>query len=217
MLGNDVIDLLDPESFASTLHPRFDARVFSTQELTTLEQSANPNEQRWSLWAAKESAYKLLRRKEKIIFSPSKFCVHLDARGAGTVQYEKLVLPVRVSRASWFSNTGLSSALHAICTTPGLAPKAWIFATAESATLQQDCESSLTPSAAVRRLAAQVVARALALDPTLLCVRQEISRVPYFEYAGEKLPISLSLAHHGRFVAFACTRPQEALAYGRAA
>lgn len=219
MLGNDVVDLSDPESFASALHPRFDARVFSTQEIVALAQSANSNELRWSLWAAKESAYKLLCNNGKVIFSPSKFCVQLDAQTqrVGAVQYEKMTLPVRMLSVYSPADTETCIALHAVCTGSGQTADAWISGVVEIAALQQGGEPSLTPSAAVRRLAMQVAAREFDLDPTLLCVGRSDLKIPYFEYAGERLPISLSLAHHGRFVAFACTRPRAALTHGRAA
>ena len=32
MVGNDIVDLRDPESQADGLHPRFDARVFTAPE-----------------------------------------------------------------------------------------------------------------------------------------------------------------------------------------
>ena len=53
MLGNDVIDLADPET--SSRHPRFDARVFGATERALLARSEDAGRLRQVLWAAKEA------------------------------------------------------------------------------------------------------------------------------------------------------------------
>ena len=70
MLGNDVVDLADPEVRGGPAHPRFDARVFSPPERRALESESAPNRLRWTLWAAKEAAYKLaVKRDPNAIFA----------------------------------------------------------------------------------------------------------------------------------------------------
>ena len=69
MVGDDVVDLGDPE--ARAVHPRFDARVFGTAERALLAASREPECLRWVLWAAKEAAWKLAaKRGPRPIFSP---------------------------------------------------------------------------------------------------------------------------------------------------
>ena len=85
MIGNDVVDLLDPESLPETLHPRFDTRVFTAREREAI--AASPGDDaaraRWKLWAAKEAAYKLARkRRPATVFSPHRFAVEVDPTGA---------------------------------------------------------------------------------------------------------------------------------------
>ena len=65
LVGNDVVDLHDPQSQPEALHPRFDARVFSLGEREALGASSSPHSLRWSLWAAKESAYKLAKKLDE--------------------------------------------------------------------------------------------------------------------------------------------------------
>ena len=80
MLGNDVIDLRDPETWPGACHPRFDRRVFTPAECATIAASPRPAMTRWVHWAAKESAYKAARRQRPAtIFAPRRFGV--DARG----------------------------------------------------------------------------------------------------------------------------------------
>ncbi len=52
LVGNDVVDLHDPESSPEALHARFDARVFTTDERVLLSASDSMHELRWTLWAA---------------------------------------------------------------------------------------------------------------------------------------------------------------------
>ncbi len=59
MVGNDIVDLGDAETCNGPSHPGFDARVFAPVERRALAASPAPNRLRWSLWAAKEAAYKL--------------------------------------------------------------------------------------------------------------------------------------------------------------
>ncbi|MGH7818850.1 MAG: 4'-phosphopantetheinyl transferase superfamily protein, partial [Candidatus Binatia bacterium] len=74
MIGNDVIDLRDPETF--TEHPRFDERVFAPAERELLAAAGDARRLRWILWAAKESAYKLARKLDaRAVFSPPRFVV----------------------------------------------------------------------------------------------------------------------------------------------
>ncbi len=61
-IGNDVVDLSDPETRQQGLHPRFDERVFDPRERALLGDSDSPHVLRWAFWAAKESAYKALKR-----------------------------------------------------------------------------------------------------------------------------------------------------------
>ena len=62
MVGNDIVDLRDPQSRSESLHPRFDTRVFSERERRIIGEAADSERVRWKLWAAKEAAYKLMRK-----------------------------------------------------------------------------------------------------------------------------------------------------------
>ncbi|MGH7855988.1 MAG: 4'-phosphopantetheinyl transferase family protein, partial [Candidatus Binatia bacterium] len=81
MVGNDVIDLRDPETAPGSQHPRFDARVFAPAERALLGASTDARRLRWILWAAKEAAYKVARKIDaRAVFSPRRFVVDLAAR-----------------------------------------------------------------------------------------------------------------------------------------
>jgi len=80
MLGNDVVDLGDPESRAGARHARFDARAFDRTERALIATSPRGEHERWRLWAAKESAYKAARKEDPCtVFSPQRFAVRRAA------------------------------------------------------------------------------------------------------------------------------------------
>ena len=84
LVGNDVVDLHDSESRPGALHPRFDVRVFTPDEREALSAAAYPL--RWTLWAAKESAYKVAKKLDPTVrFLPRDFVVGQIAEGRALV------------------------------------------------------------------------------------------------------------------------------------
>ena len=203
MVGNDVVDLRDPDTDPSTLHPGFDTRVFCRSELESLELSRNPVCQRWSLWAAKEAAYKLVRKlRPQVVFSPSRFVVELasDAGGeseitTGSVTHEGVPYPVRVERRE--------GAIHAI-TRPLVASASRVvhgLRRLEPHELEaRDPEAAGTAARWLCRtsLAWPLLARVADLE-----VRRR-GRIPELWLRGARAAADLSLSHHGSLVAFAC-------------
>ena len=91
MLGNDVVDLLDPESAPESFRPRFDRRVYSPEERRAITRDRDPLARRWAHWAAKEAAYKLARQLDPtVVFSPIRFVVEFEERtGTGIRRSER--------------------------------------------------------------------------------------------------------------------------------
>ncbi|MBW2240476.1 MAG: 4-phosphopantetheinyl transferase family protein [Deltaproteobacteria bacterium] len=190
MIGNDVVDLGDPEVQASGRHPRWDARVFSSLELETLHASGAPDRLRWIFWTAKEAAYKVARKLDRrIVFSPPRFEVRLDATLRGHVHHPEGTFPVRVDEAK--------DRLHAIASDeePG-----------DSDLLEQvvawDGDVALAGKALRARVRRELATR-LELQAEDLEI-DRIGRIPVVLAAGRPVDVDLSLSHHGGFVAFAC-------------
>jgi len=210
MIGNDVIDLADAE--CHTVHPRFDERVFGADERRMIDASAAPEPMRWLLWAAKESAYKLLRQLEpETTFIPARLSVHpqreqpldtapeqmgpnlpqigtLHELPGGTVRYASSCMPYRAMRKA--------DALHVITFLPQASGSELLAMVAET--------RSEPPSVAVRRLAIAAIAARTAIPAEELSIVRDC-RVPRIYWRGRQAPIGLSLSHHGRFVAFAAS------------
>jgi hypothetical protein len=191
-IGNDVVDLADPETRHEGLHPRFDERVFCPGERALLEGSHSHHVLRWALWAAKESAYKAMKRLEpRLVFSPKRFAVELSALpvaggqgvAEGRVVHRGHALDVEVHVDG--------TCLHAVATGARAAGARLLWRVDRAAS---------DPGTAVRCLAATAIGSALGFDPDEI---QIAGRPPVALHRGRPLVTDVSLSHHGRFVAFA--------------
>ena len=61
-LGNDIVDLRLAENEKSAANPKFVERVLSPPERHAYSQSGSDDRILWAHWAAKEAAYKALRK-----------------------------------------------------------------------------------------------------------------------------------------------------------
>jgi phosphopantetheinyl transferase (holo-ACP synthase) len=191
VIGNDVIDLQDDETRAGSQHPRFDARVFDGDELVMLRESADPDRLRWLLWAAKESAYKLLRRTlPDLPFIPRRFVVRTSAPHAATVAASGHVVPIRYDCGHDF--------VHGVAGCHGAG------ATLAAVRRIESCRADA--SSEVRLFAAESIARLIRIESRDLRVDHD-GRMPVLLRCGRPLPGTLSLSHHGRYVAFAFAAP----------
>lgn len=194
MIGNDVIDLTDAETRSEGRHPRFDARVFAGSELELLRLSGAPNRLRWMLWAAKEAAYKALKKiAPHTVFSPRRFVVKLSETLGGNVTCEENTLPIQV----WEE----AGSLHAIATTEESLGGGILSGTE---VLEPESAHGVEyPGEAARTLAIRELSLRLGVPRDELSITRR-GRVPTLLRKGVSTDIDLSLSHHGRLVAFAC-------------
>jgi len=193
MIGNDVVDLADPDADPGRLHPRFDGRVFDPSERALIAASTQPGRTRWILWALKESAYKAARKEEPAtVFSPARFVVSRQDAASAIV-----CACGRRFRASISCGPGY---VHAVAWQAGDPPAVTCVAVARLTTRET------SPRSAVRRLVREQLAPALGVAPAALAIHRE-ARIPAVWVHGRPSGADLSLSHHGRFVAFACRLP----------
>ena len=83
-VGNDVVDLKEPDNRGKSGDDRFLARVFTAEEREQIAQAAAPDTLLWSLWAAKEAAYKAVSGGDPgaVCSIPRRYPVHLDGESA---------------------------------------------------------------------------------------------------------------------------------------
>jgi hypothetical protein len=194
MIGNDVVDLSDPESSREACHPRFDRRVFAPEETRLLRTDPTDRQMRWILWSAKEAAYKAARREsEGIVFSPARFVVDLDRSLGGSVRYGTLHWSVRVEIDR--------DCVHAVVS------EAEDLAEMLSGACRLMTAELRNPSAAVRRFAVSSLATELGVATSDLRI-EKVDRIPQLILAGRAAPVAISLSHHGSYAGFACRDPR---------
>jgi hypothetical protein len=196
VIGNDIVDLEDRDAQPGARHPRFDRRVFSVGERRLLESAGSDTRLPWIFWSAKESAYKVARRRRPDLgFSPVRFAVELDAGWRGCVRHGEDVYPVRVDVRP--------DCVHAVATEP------WIGVDEVWAEVRRP-EPGETPGGMGE--AGSLEARTFALakisertgNPATAFAIERRNRIPILVDRGNRDVMCLSLSHHGRFVAYAC-------------
>lgn len=219
MVGNDIVDLRDPDADSTRYRTRFDERVFSEAERRVIACSGSSERERWRMWAAKEASYKLARRRDpETIFSPRLFAVGPDPAGrverarvthgenAYCVEFDET--PERIHAVAVSNPDDFASLLV------GVEDRAEVcgsdFARAE-----------LDESEAVRQFACDVISQRFELPRDELAIHKREDRVPELRLGNrlalskerarenESLGLSLSLSHHGRWLAFACYQGED--------
>ncbi len=186
MIGNDVVDLGQADTRENAQHAGFDRRVFDARERAAIAADAEPRRRRWMLWAAKEAAYKALRRDHPgFVFSPRALRVELGPDGRGTVHTAAGAVAVRVAADG--------DAVSALATAPGTPPRA----VSEHTLPISPGQAGSPPRDAIRaalaeRLCSEAARRGHGEGATL----ERRDRVPSLRVGPYRFPVSIS--HHGR-------------------
>ncbi|HJP32004.1 MAG TPA: 4'-phosphopantetheinyl transferase superfamily protein [Candidatus Latescibacteria bacterium] len=192
LVGNDVVDLRDPDIARHHERSRFVARVCTPDEVARVAASDDPHRVLWTLFAAKEAGFKVVAKLTPgIAFSPRRFAVDDQQT---TVTHDDVRLWLRVTQAEdW---------VHAMAGQKSGEPL-WAV---------ERRGPEVAQSTAVRELAKRVAAEHLRLDPAGLSVeRREDQRFrdglgpPCLVHGADGTPIDLdlSLSHDGPWVACA--------------
>ena len=197
MVGNDVVDLFDVDANIATYSARFDERVFRAAEREAIEREDLGPSTRWQLWAAKEACYKAAKQEDPAtVFSPRSFEVFSDKRWAETW------MPVQHTSGSFL--VVLESGPDYVHAMAARDASAFAHVLREVVPLDPGyADGPPDPRARVRALGREAFADRFAIDPARLDVGRE-RRVPKLRLDGEPLDLSLSLSHHGRWLAFTC-------------
>lgn len=210
-VGNDIVDLSDAEARGKSADSRFVGRILSQTEAESF--ARRPTDRHlWSLWSAKEAAYKVLTKAVGMRPSARSLEVSGADGNAGSVVCGDLRLEVEWSHAE--------DSIHCI---------SWWTAAAEARTprtaldwavgqrgwgwghlpLSPDEEATAgnEHSAAVRQLAKALLRRHVHGGGSLEVLRPTIRKrhgPPTFAVAGKPYPDwDVSLSHHGCFFAAA--------------
>jgi phosphopantetheinyl transferase (holo-ACP synthase) len=200
LVGNDVVDLDDPVIGASHLRERFLARVLSPTEREHLASVTETKRYVWSLFAAKEAAYKVIAKRTVAppAFAHRRFEV---AHDFSSVSYGGLVMRLRLDETR-------GGFVHAVAWTGLVAPISDV----------AELEATEDPSLGVRSR----LLSALGGDAELSVVREPRPASwdgfgpPRVLCGGRPVGLDVSLSHDGCFVAWAAV-PVPALGAAAAA
>jgi phosphopantetheinyl transferase (holo-ACP synthase) len=192
-VGNDVVDLGDATTAGAHLRPRFVARVCSEDEQARMAVATDPAALLWSLFAAKEAAFKVVSKLSPgIAFAHRLFEVSEDLQA---VRYGEVELRCHVWRDG--------DCIHAVA----------IHGDGDYLQEVQQVALDTNSSAAARKLLRESLAEHIGCAPSDLAVRRHPlpgswtgSAPPELECGGVPTNRDISLSHDGRFVAFAAVQ-----------
>jgi hypothetical protein len=79
-VGNDVVDFAAPGNLGKSGDTRFCGRVFTAEERALIAGAARPDALLWTIWAAKEAAYKAVSRGDPAVCSvPHRYIINGDS------------------------------------------------------------------------------------------------------------------------------------------
>jgi phosphopantetheinyl transferase (holo-ACP synthase) len=194
IVGNDIIDLGDVGNAGAHARPRLVSRVCCDAERERVMVSSDPLTLFWSLFAAKEAAFKLTCKVGvRPVFAHRLFVVDASLT---SVSHDGRTFHLRIER--------VGDRLHAVAWTGGEPPIA----------LATEADAAIAPGIAVRHLATTSLANLLGCTSGALTIAREPEPLawddlgpPRLLLAGLPLDLDLSLSHDGRFVGFAASRP----------
>ncbi len=189
-IGNDIVDLQSPEP---ALHSRYIAKVFTLKEQVLVRAGAVGL---WLTWAAKEAAYKAIKRLDAgVLFSPIAF--EFDCADS-VVTYGHHRLPCRQIVEQDYV------AVYCAASPPVLQSMHHWIATKEEFYSASASESS---SESVRGFGARRVGELLGIDSEQLSFSIPSTtatghrNIPRLSIRGELSRHLISFSHHGRFIA----------------
>lgn len=188
VVGNDVVDLDDPEAAGASRRERFVRRILCDEELRMMEGSADPDAFLWTAFAAKEAAYKaVVQLRGRAPSAPRAYEVAPDLR---SVRLPGMILHLLVE-------AGRERYVHAI---------AW-----SGDRPAFGCGTAgIDPGRSARELLVASAAATFGCAPSRLrVVRSPLPGSwdgfgpPRLELDGSPVPAAVSLSHHGRYASWA--------------
>lgn len=227
-MGNDIVDLCEAECAVKSKDARFVSRVFNELEQNTISKSANRDFTLWMLWAAKETAYKIVSKlTSPPVFAHKLFRATLQKMSTLEGDSIRAVIPIDYNhKFVEVGITGDTEHIHAVGSyiTSGKASDYLLFSKTkmldplEFNQFQQDAylrkcftdeeRASIrdTEAALVRYYSKQDIAARLNINPAQLQIirpkAQNKMQPPYLLIDNKQINVDISLSHHGKWVAW---------------
>lgn len=193
-IGNDVVDLSADEP---ALHRRFTTRVFTDYERVRIGADRG---KLWLYWAAKEAAYKALKRNHPdLCFIPIRF------------EFDEIINVVKFGNYSVYCKTIVTSNYVLVnCSNQrdvflSGALRSWVHEVGDADVGIGGDIDMRSPSRVVRALALKNIAQRLGVSEAQLSIKSSsdaaMGSVPLLQLRGAQSEHLLSFSHHGRYVA----------------
>jgi hypothetical protein len=206
------VDLGNPDALGKSQDDRFLRRVFLPEEQSQISLDSDPDYILWILWAAKETAYKVISKINPAIPSgPLKYRVHLE---------ETMLFP---PRTSGFRNGHFSCVVETpvgSVNTCALTGADYVHAYGSQGNqsisgamhlkvfrLDQPCFYRQPESDVVRKVLRRYLGRFWHIPSGQIVIQRDQNArgagPPIVYVQGKRAPVDTSLSHHGRYGAFA--------------
>lgn len=220
--GNDVVDLNHNGIIGKSKHTRFVKRVFNENEQSTISSSNDPDLTLWMIWAAKETAYKII---SKIIGPPifahkkfaTSFLNHLPQPKVEVV-YKEWLFPVKIIFTQDYIHAYSAHALSSEISQYVLHKKVLQLASAElkdwknknnwkdNFTKRERLSVHKAESALIRYHCKKAIAEALNISASRLQIIRPTNagkmQAPFVLLDNKQAEIDISLSHHGEWLAY---------------
>jgi phosphopantetheine--protein transferase-like protein len=206
-VGNDIVDLGDMENRGKNRDKRFLDRVLTTEEQLLLSAAARPEALLWSLWAAKEAAYKAVNRDDPEVCSiPRRYRVFLNDGRVVTPRGEVALRVIVTDDYVHALAAGSEACLEGMVQRVDNFGDSILNSTRIKYTVPEIIVPEIIdPSAFVRVQLLGEIARCLhcPVDDLEIGKAPVGSGAPRVFLRGSPLAAEISLSHDGRFTAFA--------------
>lgn len=193
MIGNDIVSLKVVQAEPRANNPRFLQKVLTIPEQSWLRLQPDKESALWILWALKESTYKAeFKHHRKRAFSPKSYRCYI-CPSSRTV---KILVDNRAYSGSWSIKDGY---LHALSWSADQ-----LKSTIQFQTLRLKQKKKSSQSLELKQAMIDKMSDTLAIAPDKLQFEYE-DEIPFLCEGRERLPIDISLSHHGEWGAFAFT------------
>jgi len=200
-VGNDIVDLKQPENLRGSRNLRFLKKVLTAAEGECVLKADHPVAALWSFWAAKEAAYKVLKKQDSaVVFLPRRWEVRRSPQG---VADGEVVVPG--GRKVYLRFFQCADFVH--CLGADVADVLEKIKFGHAAPPRLAGAGRGDDSLFLRRFAVREIARYLQVPSSAVAIERSAEGAelgpPRLVIGGEISPIEVSLSHDGRFVAFA--------------
>ena len=201
-VGNDVVDLKEPANAGKSRDSRFLKKILTDAEIEFVERAENPDTALWSIWACKETAYKVIKKSfSDTAFIPKRWQVTFR-KIKSKYQEGEVIIPETGSVFIRLFST--SEYVHCIGTHhfKDLDEIIWSVEAMPE-------EEGRNPSIYLRHCLGQKIAQYFSLDFHQIKIKRTRAngelQPPRVYVGGQKTDIDVSLSHDGRFVAYVAT------------